>query len=74
MGNLHWAVESGATVVDLPFGGLALIPNPHYPSRKIDLCGYHCPNYFARLVPDIGLFQRFWREINNWYKNAFILL
>ena len=60
MGKIHWAVASGATAVDLPFGGLTTTPNPHYHRRKIGLCACHCPNYFARLVPAIGLFTNVW--------------
>ena len=62
MGNLHWAVASGATAMTLPFGWLATTPNLHYQRRKIDLCGYHRPNYFARLVPEIGLFSNVWKR------------
>ena len=35
MENLHWAVASGATAVDLSFG-LTTTPSPHYQRRKID--------------------------------------
>ena len=37
-------------------------PNPHYQRRKIDLCGYHRPNYFDRLVPEKGLFSKIWKR------------
>ena len=26
-------------------------PTPKFQWRKIDLCGYHWPNYFCRLIP-----------------------
>ena len=58
MGNLHRVVVSGATALDLMFGGLTATLNPQYQRRKIYLWGYHCPNYFARLVPEIGLFSK----------------
>ena len=55
-------MASGATAVDILFGGVITTPNPHYQRRKIDLCGYHHPNYFARLVPDMGLFSKVWKR------------
>ena len=65
MGNLHWAVASWATAMDVPFGGLTTTPIPQHQMRKIDLLGYHCPNYFARLVPEMGLFWKNLREADN---------
>ena len=56
MGNLHGAMVSRATTLDLPFGQLIPSANSQYQRRKIDLCGCHNPNYFARLVPEMGLF------------------
>ena len=44
--------------LDLLFGGLTTTPNPQYQRRKIDLCGNHRPNYFLRLVPEVGLFLK----------------
>ena len=58
MGNLLRAITSDATALDLPFGGFATTPNPQYETSKIDLCGYHHPNYFAILVPEMGLFSK----------------
>ena len=52
------AITSDATALDLPFGGFKTTPNPQYESRKIDFCGYHHPNYFAILVPEMGLFSK----------------
>ena len=51
------AITSDATALDLPFDGFTT-PNPQYESRKIDFCGYHHPNYFAILVPEMGLFSK----------------
>ena len=62
MGNLHRAVASRKTAVDLHFGRLTATPNPHYQRRKIGLCGYNHPNYFARLVPEMGLFSKVWKR------------
>ena len=53
MGNLDRIVISGATTLDLLLGGLTTIPNP-----RQQKCGCHHPNYFARLVPEIGLFSK----------------
>ena len=58
MGNLHIVVVSGATALDLLFGGLTATPNSQYRRRKIYLCGHHRSNYFARLVPEMGLFSK----------------
>ena len=58
MGNLHRVVATGATAIGLFFGGLTTPPNLEHRRRKIDLCGYHHTNYFARLVPDMGLFSK----------------
>ena len=38
------------------FGGFKTTPNPQYESRKIGLCGYHHPNYFTALVPEMGYY------------------
>ena len=58
MGNLHRVVISGATALNLLFGGLTTTPNSQFQRRKIALCGNHRPNYFARLVPEMGLFSK----------------
>ena len=58
MGNLHRAMSSGAAVLDLAFGRLTKTRNHQYQRRNIDLCGYHQPNYFAILVPVMGLFLK----------------
>ena len=63
--NLHRAMASGTTALDLPFGGLTITLNPQYQRLKLDQRGYHCPNYFARLVSEMGLFQKFATEANN---------
>ena len=39
MGKLHRTMGSGATVMDLPFGGLATTQNHQHERRNIDLCG-----------------------------------
>ena len=57
MGNLLRAITSDATALDLPLGGFTTTPNPQYETSKIDLCGYHHPNYFAILVPEMGIFS-----------------
>ena len=57
MENLHRRVVSGATALDRLFSGLTTTQKPQYQRRKIDLCGHHRPNYFARLVPEMGLFS-----------------
>ena len=51
-----------AIVVYIPFSELITTPNCHYQRRKIDLCGCYYPNYFARLVPDMGLFSKVWKR------------
>ena len=58
MENLHRAMAFGATVLDLLFGWLAATSNTQCQREKIDLCGYHRSDYFARLVPEIGLFSK----------------
>ena len=58
MGNLHEAMTSGNTALDLSFGGFTTTWNPQYEKRKKDLCGYHHPIYFPKLVPEIGLFSK----------------
>ena len=57
MGNLL-GLASGATTLDLPFGGFTATPKSQYESRKIDFCGYHHPNYAAMLVREMGLFSK----------------
>ena len=57
MENLHRRVVSGATALDRLFSGLTATQKPQYQRRKIELCGHHRPNYFARLVPEMGLFS-----------------
>ena len=71
MGNLHRAVVSGTTLLDLLFDGFTTTQNPKYQRRKINFCGYHHPNYFARLVPEIGLFSKVCNR--SYYKNIIIL-
>ena len=39
MGNISTAMGSGATVLDIPFGGLTATWNNLYERRDIDLCG-----------------------------------
>ena len=46
--NLHRAMGSGATALDILFDGLTTTVNFQYQRRKIDLGGYHRSNYFAR--------------------------
>ena len=58
MVKLHRAMGSGAAVLDLSFDRLAATRNHWYQRKNIDLCGHHRPNYFAILVPEIGLFSR----------------
>ena len=58
MRNLYRVVVSGATDLDLLFGGFTTSPHPQYQRRKIDLCGYHNSNYFARLVSEMRLFSK----------------
>ena len=58
MGNLVKAMTSRDAALDLPSGGLTTILNPYYESRKIDLCGYHHPHYFAILVPEMRVFSK----------------
>ena len=58
MGNLLRGITSDATAVDLPFGGFTTTPQPQLETSKIDLCGYHHPNYFAILVTEMGLFSK----------------
>ena len=62
MGNLYRRVVSGATGLDLLFGGFTQTPNLKYQRRKTDLCGYHRSDYFARLVPQMGLFSKVWNR------------
>ena len=52
------AITSDATALGLPFDGFTTTPNPQYESRKIDFFGYHHPNYFAILVPEMSLFSK----------------
>ena len=49
-------MTSGATALDLPFGGFTTTSNPLYQRRKMDLCGYN------RLFLEIDLFST---EVNN---------
>ena len=58
MGNLHRAMGSGAAVLDCPFGRLATAKEHQYQRGNIDLCGYHCPNYFAIFVTKMGLLSK----------------
>ena len=58
MGNLLRAITSDATVLDLSIGRFTTTPNPQCQTGKIDLCGYHHPNYFGILVPEMGLFSK----------------
>ena len=62
MGNLFRAMTSWATALDLRFGGFTTTPKPQYESMKIDLYGYHHPNYFAILVPKICLISKIWKR------------
>ena len=54
MGNFQRVVVSVATALDLLFGGLTTTQNLQYQMKKLDLCGYHHPTYFARSVPENG--------------------
>ena len=65
MGNLQRAVAPVATALKLLFGGLTITQKPQYQRRKIELCGYHRPKYFPRLIPDMGLFPKVCIETNN---------
>ena len=58
MGNFYRSMGSRATVLDLAFGGLAATRKHQYQRRNIDLCDYHRLNYFAILVPEMGLFSK----------------
>ena len=58
MGNLHRSVAFGATALNLRYGEPTPIKTIIIKNRKIDLCGYHHPNYFARLVPEMGIFSK----------------
>ena len=46
---LALALASGATGPHL--GVSEHPPNPQFQELKIDLCGYHCSNYFSRSAP-----------------------
>ena len=61
MGNLNREVASGAASLGLLFGGLTATPNPQYQKRKRDLCGFHRPINFTRLVSEMGLFPKVWK-------------
>ena len=58
MENSLRTTTSGATALDLPFGGFTTTPKPQYESSEIDLCGYRDPDYFAIIVPEMGLFSK----------------
>ena len=58
MGNPLRAMASEATALDLPFSGFTTTSKHQYKSRKIDLCGYHHPSYFAILVHEMGVFSK----------------
>ena len=58
MGNLHRSIGTGATALDLPFGGLPITGKYQYQERNVNLCGHHRPNSFAILVPEKGLFSK----------------
>ena len=58
MGNFLKAMKSGATTLNLSFGGFTTISNPQYEKREIDLCGYQHPIHFLILVPKMGLFSK----------------
>ena len=75
MANFLRAIKSGATALDLPFGGFTTTPNPQYESRKLDLCGYHHPNNFAILVSKMDIFfPIFATNANDQYPNIVIIL
>ena len=71
MGNLLRPITYDATALGLPLCGFTTTLNPQYETSKIDLCGYHHPNYFAILQP---IFQPFVTETNNEYPNTLIIL
>ena len=58
---LALALASGAT---RPRLGVSEHPSdPQFQRLKIDLCGYHRPNYFSRPAPDLSLLRRYmWKE------------
>ena len=62
MGNLFRAMTSWATALDRRFGRFTATLKPQSESRKIDLYGYHHPNYFAILVPKICLISKIWKR------------
>ena len=68
------AITSGATALDLPFGGFTTTSHPQYETSKIDLCAYHHPNYFDILVLKWVYFQTFAKEANNEYPNILIII
>ena len=51
-------MASVATALDIPFGRLGATLNHQYQRIDIDLCGYKPPNYFAIVVPEMGLFSK----------------
>ena len=56
-------MTSGATALDLPFVGLTATLNHQYQRRSIDLFGYQRPNYFAILVPEMGISKSFQQKL-----------
>ena len=53
-GKFHRVVVSVATALDLLFGGFTTTQKFQYQRKKLDLCGYHHPTYFAKSVPENG--------------------
>ena len=58
-------MTSGATALDLSFGGFTTTPNPLGESRKINLSGNHHPNHFAILVSEWIYFPIFATNAND---------
>ena len=59
---LALALASGATRPSL--GVSEHPPNPQFQGLKIDLCGYHHPNYSSRSAPALDYFLPFWSPNN----------
>ena len=74
MVSLRRAVAFGDTALDFSFGGLTTTLKPQYQRRKIDLCAYHHPNYFARLVPEMDIFIKVCNRSKKFYKNIIIII
>ena len=69
MSNDLWGYSPG-----LPFGGFATTLSHQYQRRNIDLCGYQHSNYFAILVPEMGLYSKVFATEANDYQNNIITI